>query len=141
MCDDRFRTIVAEALTQVLETMFFTTVLGPAEGMPPQDLMIARVEFSGQPSGWLSLGITGPAARELAENFLGIDEALDEHQSGEVVRELANMVCGTMLSQVESDTHFELSEPRLVAQASPASLRQTFELENGFVEVSLDTLP
>jgi len=136
--DQRFDNIVEEALTEVLETMFFTSVIGDAGDGGRGGLLWAKVDFDGQPSGWLSLGVSRSAASDMAETFLGLEEPAGEQLSAEVVRELANMVCGTILSRGESDTHFELSEPSLVAEPPAPSTRRAFELENGVVELCFD---
>lgn len=139
MPDQLFEGIVEQSLAQVLETMFFTSVAGEGGEGAVDDLVRAKVTFTGQPSGWLSLGVSREAASEMAENFLGLDGPAQEAQATEVVLELANMVCGTMLSRAESDTHFELSEPALIDGPPNGARRRIFELEHGVVEVCLDT--
>jgi hypothetical protein len=63
--------------------------------------------------------VAGGAARSVAADFLGEEEpALSEQQIGEVVCELANMICGSVLSRVESAITFQLATPRIVAAES-----------------------
>ena len=51
-------------------------------------------------------------ARGLAANFLGEDEAdLADADVGEVVGELANMLCGSVVSRMEGNSHFVLTHP------------------------------
>ena len=39
-----------------------------------------------------------------------------EAQIGQVVCELTNMLCGSVLSRIEKDTLFDLSSPRLTGE-------------------------
>lgn len=102
-----------EAVDEVLETMFFVQAEGEAAaGRPPEELVAARVSFEGIPSGTLSLRIALRAAHDMAADFLG--EEASEVAPGrtlEVIGELANMICGSVLSRVESENTFRLSEP------------------------------
>ena len=141
MPDERFGPVVEESLTGVLETMFFTSVRGDLTGEPPPDKITATVSFNGEPSGSFWLAVSRPLAREMASNFLGCDDKIEEQQSEEVVRELANMVCGSVLSKVENHSRFDLSEPMVVPEAPNATLHLVFEVENGAVEIGLNTQP
>ncbi|MEO8657340.1 MAG: chemotaxis protein CheX [Bryobacteraceae bacterium] len=141
MLDERFSLAVEESLTGVLETMFFTSVLGDFTGETAPDKITATLSFNGEPSGSFWLAVSRPLAREMAANFLGCDDEIEEQQSEEVVRELANMVCGSVLSRVENHSRFDLSEPVVVQEAPSATLHRVFEVENGTVEIGLNTQP
>ena len=67
----------------------------------------APSRFDGDLTGWLVYVCTDQAtASSVAGDFLGEDEtALAERQVEEVVCELANMICGSVLSRVESTRH------------------------------------
>jgi chemotaxis protein CheY-P-specific phosphatase CheC len=128
------------AFTEVLETMFFTSVIdicatGAAAGPPP---IISRLRFRGDPSGVFEIGMTGDAARRLAAAFLGEDEQeLSESRTGEVVCELANMLCGSFLSRM-GDFTFELSHPEIVpSNLEAAGTSMCFELPEGRVAVGV----
>ena len=130
------------AFTEVLETMFFTSVLdnGACRGVPKDTAAVSsRLTFRGDPSGVFEIGITSDAARSLAAGFLGEDEQdLSEGRAGEVVCELANMLCGSVLSRIGSDFTFELSHPEIVdteLEAPDTSL--CFELPEGMLAVSI----
>jgi two-component system, chemotaxis family, chemotaxis protein CheY len=94
----------------VLETMFFSTVDGD---LPPESVdcgLSAWITFSGSIAGRFALVLSADAAANVANNFLGLTgEAVDAHQQGQVVRELANMVCGRFLSRFAPHGHFDLS--------------------------------
>jgi CheY-specific phosphatase CheX len=115
-----------DAVDEVLETMFFVQSEGPAtQERPPEELVCAEVSFEGSPSGTLRLGISLQAARTMAADFLGeeVSELLPA-RIPEVISELANMICGSYLSRVESETTFRLSPPMPtfdVGQVGPPS--------------------
>jgi CheY-specific phosphatase CheX len=129
--------ILCAAARQVLETMFFTTIMGERDDPPGDPMVEARVSFEGDPSGSFGLRLSAGAARSIAANFLGLeDEAeLAPTQVGEVACELANMICGALLSQVESGSTFQIAHPRLAASGdAPAwngAAAQFFDLDSG----------
>lgn len=110
-----------DSVTEVLEKMFFVPAMEetPPEGagvMPCEGQLAVEVAFEGQPSGRLVLCVSPCTARSIAADFLGEEaDAMPEPKIGEVVRELANMVCGSVLSRVESATTFRLAAPRTLA--------------------------
>ena len=82
--------------------------------------------------------LSDASARMLAAGFLGEDEGmLTDSQPGEVVCELANMLCGSLVSKLESEESFDLAPPELVPAGREDSVgleilpvaRQSFELE------------
>jgi len=99
--------------------MFFIRSLGDA-GEEPRfsgNELTARVTFDGEPPGSLTLRVSRDAARSISADFLGAEEGeLTEQQVGEVICELANMICGSVLSRVESAATFRLASPRLGAE-------------------------
>ncbi len=129
------------SIENVLATMFFADA-APANAPLelPAGSLEAAVQFHGEPSGYIALRIAPGAARAIAAAFLGIDEnEATEAQIGETVRELANMICGSFVSAVESETLFRLDAPAMHAEPLPAGgacLRQV-ELDGGGMEVWL----
>lgn len=139
-----FDGLVADGVDAVLETMFFTEPLPPSEPRIDETVLEARVGFKGEPSGSLDVRISKASARSLVAAFLGEDEeALDDAQNGQIVCELANMLCGWVLSHVECDRHFDLNPPELLCSetekriGSPPASEQSFAIENGFLTVAL----
>jgi chemotaxis protein CheY-P-specific phosphatase CheC len=124
--------------------MFFADPVS-APNIAIEDGLRARLEFRGAPPGRFELLVSRTAAREIAANFLGLapDEISDE-QVGDVVREMTNMLCGSVLSQLECDSTFDLSAPRIVCDVpSEAGLaseayRSAFELETGGLALCLE---
>jgi hypothetical protein len=123
MPDSEWDEMLVAAAAEVLETMFFTGVYGPAQasGSPAEPRVAARLCFEGTPSGALTLSVSEPAVRALAANFLASEEDAPPpvSQLGCVVCELANMICGSLLSRVKAEEHFRLSSPELLPEGAP----------------------
>lgn len=146
MTDHSIEPILTDAVNNVLETMFFSAPLGPGEPETGTAVLRARVAFHGHPRGILSLCLSDPGARVLAADFLGEDqETLADSAPGQVVCELANMICGTLVSNMESARIFDLDAPELIgveganlaAPDLPCRVQQTFQLDCGVLTVTL----
>jgi CheY-specific phosphatase CheX len=146
MTEPNFDQLLSTTVDSVLETMFFSAVLGPAEPETNGTVLESRLAFHGRPSGTFGVCLSEPSARLLAAGFLGEDEeSLTDSQTGQVVCELANMLCGSLVSQLQSDESFDLASPELVPSGSeiaagfhaPPVARQSFELEGGILTVTL----
>jgi hypothetical protein len=127
---------IQAAMVEVLETMFFTSVMESSESaaLPPvADTLFSRLSFSGPPAGAFEVGIPPDAARSLATGFLGDDESsVCESRTREVVCELTNMLCGSVLSRIAGGAAFELSHPGVVDRAMETpTARVHFELPEG----------
>ena len=146
MNENVIRQALRESVDEVLERMFFVEVLGESTD-PVSDAsageIAAALTFQGDPSGSFLLRLTPVAARQIAADFLGIDEPeVSDTQTSDVVRELANMICGSVLSRLESAATFRLAEPRIVPPSkeiagNPAYIHYAAELPNGRLIVSL----
>lgn len=134
-------------MEQVLEKMFFIRTLGdpPDASSPAGPEMRARLSFEGDPSGSLTLRISSKAAHSIAADFLGEEEyAITDQQVGEVICELANMICGSVLSRVESESTFRLASPSILpstesAAVSPDAAVHAIEIGGGALSVTVDT--
>jgi hypothetical protein len=132
-------TSLEDAVGRVLETMCFAMVLGPADPADAQlSLMYcAQLKFEGQYKGSLRIGLSHAGAHALAAGFLGLEQ-VDEPQLMEFTRELANMVCGAVVSEFASGSLYSLSPP---VPMSPEEFREAdgqrvdFTLEEGFLSV------
>jgi CheY-specific phosphatase CheX len=117
--DPSLQQALQESTEEVLEKMFFIQCLGEPLGSESETEIVAHLTFEGDPSGALTLAVTANAARSVAADFLAAEEPdLSEQEIGEVVCELANMICGSVLSRVESSATFRLGSPRIVAPKS-----------------------
>ena len=79
--------------------------------------------FQGAPPGRFGLLVSETVATNLAVNFVGCDDRpqLPPGQVAGVMGELANMLCGMVLSELESYNNFDLGapEPVLVGADEP----------------------
>jgi CheY-specific phosphatase CheX len=141
------RQALRESANDVLDKMFFVCPLGEAdpETVDTAPAIAARLTFAGEPSGSMTLRLTWQAAHSIAADFLGEDEeSLTEQRTGEVVGEMANMICGSVLSQAESGALFRLAEPRILTLEEDTAARHgdvvfALELPNGRLTLQMDT--
>jgi CheY-specific phosphatase CheX len=116
-----FTALIPDCCADVLETMYFTSVLdsGPVAETPAAtpDSHCFSLEFVGEVRGRFGLALTDETARSLTANFLGEDDSeLAASEVGETVGELANMLCGSVMSRVRTSEKFVLSHPAPDAQ-------------------------
>ena len=109
--------LLRQSVDEVLETMFFIREFDPAGQSPDESQVMALMDFEGSPSGSLRVSVNGKAARSIAADFLGEEEqTISQQQIEEVICELTNMICGSVLSKVEATALFHLSTPEIVRQ-------------------------
>ena len=148
MVERNMKWLISDAVDSVSETMFFSAPFGSSEQDMSNPCIKVRVAFRGCPSGTLEVCVSELSARALASSFLGEDEkTLTDSQASEVVCEMSNMLCGSLISRLESEQSFDLDSPRLVLKEeesdkdlTPAAHRQCFEIEGGLLTVSLHLL-
>ena len=115
---------VETAVGEVLEQMCFLSVDGSGTGdeawakSREDELLAARLVYSGPFGGSLEVMGDPIALRVMAANFLGEEEAsTGEDDQAKVLLELANMICGAVLHQQDSARLFTLASPVLVKPA------------------------
>jgi len=142
MTDESVAESLAAAAGDVLETMFFSSVIGETPvSAATADGIAARLVFSGARAGAFTLRLTGGAAQVIAANFLA--EETNEptrQQVQEVVCELANMMCGSVLSRLDRGAHFDLGQPAMVDAtelATPEAVSRAFDIGDGEVAMFL----
>jgi CheY-specific phosphatase CheX len=149
MPDLELEELLSGAVNSVLETMFFTAV-GREQEPEESPAIAAHLSFRGNPSGDMVISLSMAAASPIAAGFLGVDEAdLTEAQAGEVLCEMANMLCGWVISKIETKTSFDLAPQRLVPPENvwldgaegQKWARRGFPLEHGVLVVALHLLP
>jgi len=144
MTENRWGSMLGSTAEDVLETMFFTSIEPADADAPPNERRLAvRLWFTGIPSGKLTLRVSEASARSLASNFLAAetDDPLPDAQLEAVVCELANMICGALLSQVGGEAHFRLSSPEPVEPGDfDPDLRpmKSLNLADGHLELWLE---
>jgi len=135
--------LLAPALDDVLEMMFFSEAFGPCELDLSADGLEANVAFAGETSGSVGIRISEASARCLAASFLGESEnALTGPQIAQVVCELTNMLCGCIVSKMTPHGCFNLDSPELLCRQREQSkdtsvIQQSFAIEHGTLTVSL----
>ncbi|HXN46401.1 MAG TPA: chemotaxis protein CheX [Bryobacteraceae bacterium] len=166
---------LAAAVEEVLETMCFTSVLASGEGAAPAGMgaghrtasvsertsagseetvpdaaarsCTAELHFEGNPSGGCRVSVPLKLARVVGAGFLGSEEMeVSDSQAEEVVCELANMICGSVLSRLESEETFRITHPQLVppergAGFENAAINRWFDLGDGILTVTLELQP
>jgi CheY-specific phosphatase CheX len=134
--------LLAGSAAEVLETMFFICACEKPETAwvsKPAGALAAHLKFHGRLSGDLTVALAPGSARTLATNFLALsEEEVAQAQVSEVLCELASMICGSVLTQVDSEMVFELSRPELACPESIPSpgegreeVRRTLDLGDG----------
>jgi hypothetical protein len=118
MIENAFHQLLSESAQTTLETMFFAVpdAVSSDPKRPGGELIAASLVFQGAPPGRFGLLVSEPVARNLAVNFTGCDDSapLLSGQVAGVMGELANMLCGVVLSELESYNNFDLGAPEPV---------------------------
>lgn len=136
------KTSMEEAVAEVLEAMCFTSVEGSAddgEGGVQADWICGELDFVGYPNGAFGIAVPPQTAAIVAANFLGDDDSeLSEGQIIEVVCELTNMICGSLLSHLDPQKAFTLSPPRhntsaFIDGGGETRISGTYRLDEGFI--------
>jgi CheY-specific phosphatase CheX len=151
MINRAVRRLLPELAQKTLETMFFAMpdAVSTDPARPAGELIVSRLAFHGSPDGRFGLVISEAVARTLAANFTGCDESADlrADQIDSVIEELANMICGAVLSELESDANFDLDPPDAIhigagescpdlSAGSPSTCR--FEFSDGTLVLFLE---
>ncbi len=107
----------------------------------------AALRFKGHPSGGFRVSVPRTLARVVGAGFLGCEELeVSDAQAEGVVCELANMICGSVLSRLESEATFRITHPELVpperaAGREDAGINRWFDLGDGILTVALELQP
>lgn len=93
-------TLGVAALQLVLKQMAFTEVM-PVNGDPPQTLLFgASIRLDAGDKRWIvRLAADAPSSGEVASRITGQDCGDDQNARLDAMRELANMVCGDLVSR------------------------------------------
>jgi len=142
--DQQMMTSLKQAISSVLETMFFLPVQivegnNLREDWSQQDSGIwhVRVQFSGPVNGSFFLLVPAGLAREITANFLGLDEAdVGSGQESDTVKEALNMIGGYALSQVEKADEYQISIPEIARAGQKDLVSMQLEPHN---TISIET--
>jgi hypothetical protein len=136
-----FSAILSRVTAEVLETMFFDEP-APApcdHGWIPTAASVLMA-FEGSHCGEFLLSVSGGVARSITPAFLGVEpEEVTEGQNHQVLLELANILCGSVLSQLWPDSELKLGAPELTQVQGPIeeALHECFLLPEGMLSVSI----
>lgn len=136
-----FGAVVVRVAAEVLETMFFEeAVPGACEHAWLAQAVSAHLSFEGSHCGEFLLSASPDTARSIAAGFLGVDlEEMSETQPGEVILELANILCGALMSTLWPESNLSLGTPELVSaeHSFPEAMHCCFSLPEGMLAVSI----
>jgi CheY-specific phosphatase CheX len=115
---DRLQQAAVQAVSNVFETMFFVFL----EPWPPEgegslptatggEWLHCLIGFEGRIRGKLRLWVPYGLACELATNFLGLETGASAAQALDMVKELANMICGNLFSILDKQQVYILTLP------------------------------
>jgi hypothetical protein len=137
--EPRFDTTLANVTTEVLETMFFAEAARTEceHGWLDASFSV-RVSFRGSHSGDMLLSVSPEAADSLAPAFLGIDPLeMTDAPRIQVLLELANILCGAVLSHFWPESQLALAAPEVTVYEplGGPGLHGCFVLEEGKLAV------
>lgn len=133
--EDVMANAITECTAQALETMFYFGVLGPAEFPEEGFDYCFAIDFGGTCSGRFTMGLQARPAGMLAANFLGVDDASPDVEA--TAAELANILCGAILSALHSHSLIRLGMPSRLTEPRLEGFQMAFELEEGFLAIGL----
>lgn len=137
--------IILSSTAQVLEEMFFTGIeaTGNEGEVAATNPIHVELRFSGPLAGAFRLLMDEEAARVLGCTLTCPEgDEFPRERSVQVAGELANMICGSLLSHLEPDANLSLTSPAEVGDDSvmEGSIRRWFCVPEGAlsVEFALD---
>ena len=139
--DQEFAKIVVRVAAEVLETMFFEEAVPTAcdHTWLPTAVSV-HVSFEGSHQGEFLLSVSPDTARSIASGFLGLDpEEMTGTQPGDVILELANILCGALMSTLWPESVLSLGTPELATAEHGflGAMHCCFTLPDGMVAVSI----
>ena len=141
MTATRIEDLLESAIGEVLESMCFLSVDSvSAEIYEGDDSRVSqRLTFRGPERGSFGILVPLATARIIASNLLGQEQSeVSEIQAAEAIGEVANMICGTLLSRLHSVRAFDLTSPERDAGSLDMTMlanaiSKTFVLDEGMM--------
>ncbi len=145
MIAEQIASKLRHSANSVLEMMFMVPVVSDQEFPPPGvvEPILVGLDFVGQATGTFTLAVGSATGQRLALNFMGLEpsEQLDRQAVIEVLGELANMLCGHFLGQLNYHDTFRLSSPvelKLEAATAVGQIYQrTVHLDQGALSMQV----
>ena len=134
---------IREVTREVIEVMFFSEAEPVACGHT-DDYVAARVRFTGGASdpsnGELTVMLSPELACSLSAAFLAEEEdEVTPEQRSQVSCELANILCGAILSRLHPNSRVALGVPEPAAADYDGSTHQCFATPEGLLAVTIRT--
>lgn len=123
--------IIIEVIDEIMTDMFFIFAdlddegNQITEGIPQSDSIHVGIHFN--TDFYLHFNIDRALLEEMAENFLGIDDAITEKGLLEMACETANIIGGNYLVKVDPSSMFKLSIPEIL---DPNKIKEPERPEN-----------
>ena len=136
-----FGATVIRVAAEGLATLFFEEAV-PSECAHAwlATAVSAHIKFEGSHCGEFLLSVSPDTTRSIASGFLGLDpEEMTATQPAEVVLELANILCGALMSTLwpESSLSLDSPTPAIAEHSFADSMHCCFTLPDGMVAVSI----
>ena len=128
MSTPAIKTSIATVTARILEDWGMMMVdplpVSPEVFQGSDKIMMATISFKGVVDGSYKVMCQQAFAEQLARNLLGSDESATESEQHDALREMANVLCGNLLTECYgNDTIFDLSAPSVstedVASVAP----------------------
>jgi CheY-specific phosphatase CheX len=139
--DQTTEKILAETAEEVLASLAFTFVMPGEQETSDEDVLKAKVDFSGPFNGTLIAAVPVSLVPQLAQNMLGLEgEECPETAQHDAIRELLNVICGNLLPRLAGrEPVFNLTQPNLVDETEDgAGDRNRPEVPDAKVRLPLD---
>jgi CheY-specific phosphatase CheX len=92
-----------------------------------ENFLVSMVRFKGIVNGQYSIVCQKEFASSLAKNVLGLDEEPAEQDQKDALKEMANVLCGNMLTECYGDEEvFDLTPPE-IAEFKPKEIQKYFD--------------
>ena len=103
---------LSQSVQEVVERMCFTMIDSLADPPPEHatPCLEVKLNFRGARDGSFWLRVPRQTAHKVAASFSGADSPYDQ-KTEDVVRELASIMCGAILSRIADDGIFDLDSP------------------------------
>lgn len=135
--DSNLLPMVEIVTREILETMFFSEA-EPVACRHSENWIAARVRFTGEPRGEMTVMLSRELALSASAGFLAEDngEVTDEQQK-QVSCELANIVCGVILSRLHPHARVSLGVPGMTSSDFDGGVHQCFATPEGMLAVTI----
>ncbi|MFZ5570772.1 MAG: chemotaxis protein CheX [Thermodesulfobacteriota bacterium] len=144
MTKKTLETALRDAISKVLETMFFSSlefteapVATEWRAWRRSRMYACRLEFSGPRRGSLTVHIPDLALTALTAGFMGIEtrDVTEDHLAG-TIRELANMITGNLFAIHDPEAVYTLGIPAIIPAAEEPALKDRVESLTYFISTT-----